>query len=54
MNAHSNETSYNSPADVIPGDRARQGITGVHVRRVLAASTVGAVIAIGVVYAIAV
>lgn len=36
----------------IPAERARQGITGVRLRYVLAVSVVGAVIAVGLAYAI--
>ena len=38
----------------IPAEKARQGITGVHLRHVLAVSFVGAVVALGVVYALVV
>lgn len=54
MTDQNHDTGHDHQATEIPAEKARQGMTGVHVRHVLAASFVGAVVAVGVVYAITV
>ena len=52
MSDHAHRHDGPNPNQPVPKEKARQGVTGMNVRTVLFVSTVGAVIAVAVVYAL--